>query len=123
MRRNKYSVVRPQSNKRKRTRDIFSPKSGLARRLDVDISVIVSRGCSRSRRRSLSLSHSRNCRTPAHSHRSNSHLLGIQRMLRCTNNNADSIYLPLLSSPLGRCQALLWYETPCLSRTPGARGG
>ncbi|CBF89537.1 predicted protein [Aspergillus nidulans FGSC A4] len=36
-----YSVVRPQSNKRKRTADILSPKSGLARRLIVDISVIT----------------------------------------------------------------------------------
>ncbi|KAL3435603.1 hypothetical protein BDV09DRAFT_70711 [Aspergillus tetrazonus] len=101
MRRNKYSVVRPQSNKRKMTADILSPKSGLARRLNVDISVIVSCGCSRSRRHSLSLSHSRNCRTPAHSHRLNSHLLGIQRMLCCTNNNADSIYCRCSLLPLG----------------------
>ncbi|KAL4776980.1 hypothetical protein BDW60DRAFT_53728 [Aspergillus nidulans var. acristatus] len=96
MRRNKYSVVRPQSNKRKRRADILSPKSGLARRLEVDISVIVSHGYSRS----LSLSHSRNCRIPARSHRSNSHL-GIQRMLRCTNNNADSIYCRCSLLPLG----------------------
>ncbi|KAL4739748.1 hypothetical protein BDV11DRAFT_204869 [Aspergillus similis] len=41
MRRNKYSVVRPQSYKWKRRADILSPKSGLAPRLDVDISVIT----------------------------------------------------------------------------------